>query len=96
MSSQPPAQHSRAHLGRLPLGAAVVVAVVCGVLMAVQSRINGELGRQLGDGFSAVVTLIPRSRGRRMQELLGRAEIEAEMITVAPGDALIGQLSADQ
>jgi len=45
--------HSRAHLGRLPLGAAVVVAVVCGVLMAVQSRINGELGRQLGDGFSA-------------------------------------------
>ncbi|WP_382308096.1 DMT family transporter [Herbiconiux sp. UC225_62] len=48
MSSQ-----SRAHLGRLPLGAAVVVAVVCGVLMAAQSRLNGELGRRLGDGFTA-------------------------------------------
>ena len=26
---------------------------VCGVLMATQSRINGELGRRLGDGFTA-------------------------------------------
>ena len=41
------------HAGRLPLGAAVGVAVVCGVLMATQSRINGELGRRLGDGFTA-------------------------------------------
>ncbi|MGD8194545.1 DMT family transporter [Herbiconiux sp. P18] len=39
--------------GRLPLGAAVGVAVVCGVLMATQSRINGEFGRRLGDGFTA-------------------------------------------
>jgi superfamily II DNA/RNA helicase len=54
----------------------------------------GRTGRAGKKG--TVVTLIPRSRGRRMQELLGRAEIEAEMITVAPGDALIGQLSADQ
>ncbi|MFB2599677.1 DMT family transporter [Herbiconiux sp. P17] len=53
MTSQPDAHHSRAHLGRLPLGAAVVVAVVCGVMMATQSRINGELGRRLGDGFTA-------------------------------------------
>jgi transporter family-2 protein len=44
---------ARAHLGRLPLGPAVVIAVVCGVLMATQSRINGELGRRLGDGFTA-------------------------------------------
>ncbi|MDO9396670.1 MAG: DMT family transporter [Herbiconiux sp.] len=39
--------------GRLPLGVAVGIAVVCGVLMATQSRINGELGRRLGDGFTA-------------------------------------------
>lgn len=39
--------------GRLPLGAAVGVAVVCGVLMATQSRINGEFGRRLGDGYTA-------------------------------------------
>ena len=39
--------------GRLPLGAAVGIAVVCGMLMATQSRVNGEFGRQLGDGFTA-------------------------------------------
>ena len=41
------------HAGRLPLGVAVGTAVVCGVLMATQSRINGELGRRLGEGFTA-------------------------------------------
>ncbi|WP_440708126.1 DMT family transporter [Herbiconiux sp. YIM B11900] len=41
------------HAGRLPLGAAVGVAVFCGILMATQSRINGELGRRMGDGFTA-------------------------------------------
>ncbi|MCS5713922.1 DMT family transporter [Herbiconiux sp. CPCC 205716] len=40
------------HAGRLPLGVAVGVAVVCGVLMATQSRINGEFGRRLGDPYS--------------------------------------------
>ncbi|WP_066039445.1 DMT family transporter [Herbiconiux solani] len=39
--------------GRLPLWVAVGVAVVCGILMATQSRINGEFGRRLGDGFTA-------------------------------------------
>ncbi len=39
--------------GRLPLGVAVGVAVGCGILMATQSRINGELGHRLGDGFTA-------------------------------------------
>jgi bacterial/archaeal transporter family-2 protein len=29
------------------------VAVGCGALMATQSRVNGELGRRLGDGFTA-------------------------------------------
>ncbi|MCS5716981.1 DEAD/DEAH box helicase [Herbiconiux sp. CPCC 205763] len=54
----------------------------------------GRTGRAGKKG--TVVTLIPRSRGRRMQELLGRAEIEAEMITVAPGDSLVSELAADQ
>ncbi|MFB2555495.1 DEAD/DEAH box helicase [Herbiconiux liangxiaofengii] len=53
----------------------------------------GRTGRAGKKG--TVVTLIPRSRGRRMMELLDRAEIEAEMITVAPGDGLIGEISAD-
>ncbi|MCS5734600.1 DMT family transporter [Herbiconiux daphne] len=48
MTTAPPS-----NAGRLPLWAAVGVAVVCGVLMATQSRINGELGHRLGDGFTA-------------------------------------------
>ncbi|TAJ49129.1 MAG: DEAD/DEAH box helicase [Herbiconiux sp.] len=54
----------------------------------------GRTGRAGKKG--TVVTLIPRARGRRMNELLDRAEIEAEMVTVVPGDALVGQLAADQ
>jgi transporter family-2 protein len=38
---------------RLPLWAGIAVAVTCGVLMATQSRINGEFGRRIGDGFTA-------------------------------------------
>jgi transporter family-2 protein len=37
----------------LPLWLALVFALVCGALVAVQSRINGELGSRLGDGFTA-------------------------------------------
>lgn len=37
----------------LPLWLALVFAVLCGGLVAVQSRINGELGSRLGDGFTA-------------------------------------------
>ncbi len=54
----------------------------------------GRTGRAGKKG--TVVTLIGRSRGRRMQELLGRAEIAAEMVTVAPGDALLSELAADR
>ncbi len=36
-----------------PLWLAILLAVVCGAGVAVQSRINGELGRRLGDGFAA-------------------------------------------
>ena len=37
----------------LPLWLALVIALLCGALVAVQSRINGELGSRLGDGFTA-------------------------------------------
>ncbi|MFF1573237.1 DMT family transporter [Leifsonia sp. NPDC058292] len=39
----------------LPLWLAIVFAIVCGAGVAVQSRINGELGRRLDDGFTAAV-----------------------------------------
>ncbi|TFD81487.1 DMT family transporter [Cryobacterium psychrophilum] len=37
----------------LPVWLAVVFSVLIGALYAVQSRVNGELGVQIGDGFSA-------------------------------------------
>lgn len=37
----------------IPLWLAIVFALLCGAGVAVQSRINGELGRRLGDGFVA-------------------------------------------
>ncbi len=55
---------------------------------------SGRTGRAGKKG--TVVTLIPRARGRRMTELLDRAEIRAEMVTVVPGDALVSELAADQ
>jgi transporter family-2 protein len=36
-----------------PTWLALVIGVACGALVAVQSRINGELGRRLDDGFTA-------------------------------------------
>jgi transporter family-2 protein len=36
-----------------PLWLALVFALLCGALVAIQSRINGELGSRLGDGFTA-------------------------------------------
>jgi superfamily II DNA/RNA helicase len=53
----------------------------------------GRTGRAGKKG--TVVTLIPRARRRRMDELLERAEIEAEMVDAFPGDALLGELAAD-
>ena len=38
-----------------PLWLALVLATVCGAGVAVQSRINGELGARLGDGVTAAV-----------------------------------------
>ncbi|QDZ15193.1 DEAD/DEAH box helicase [Humibacter ginsenosidimutans] len=51
---------------------------------------SGRTGRAGKQG--TVVTLIPRQRRRRMTELLGRAEIQAEFEEVAAGDARISDL----
>jgi transporter family-2 protein len=39
--------------GTLPMWLAVVLAVASGALTALQTRVNGELGHRIGDGFSA-------------------------------------------
>ncbi|WP_207454981.1 DEAD/DEAH box helicase [Desertivibrio insolitus] len=48
---------------------------------------TGRAGKQ-----GTVVTLITRARRRRMEELLGRAEIEATVEAARPGDALVSDL----
>ncbi len=53
---------------------------------------SGRTGR--AGKVGTVVTLVNRNRRRKMDELLGRAEIDATMSHVAPGDELIGQLAA--
>ncbi|RPE78247.1 MULTISPECIES: DEAD/DEAH box helicase [unclassified Frondihabitans] len=52
---------------------------------------SGRTGRAGKEG--TVVTLITRARRRRMEELLDRAEITAEMVEARPGDRLIDQLA---
>ncbi|EAR25862.1 ATP-dependent RNA helicase [marine actinobacterium PHSC20C1] len=52
----------------------------------------GRTGRAGKAG--TVVTLIPRNRRRKMDELLGRAEIDAESVDVAPGDSFVDRLAA--
>jgi superfamily II DNA/RNA helicase len=53
---------------------------------------SGRTGRAGKQG--TVVTLIPKARRRRMDELLGRAEIKASVDFAAPGDAILGELAA--
>ena len=53
---------------------------------------SGRTGRAGKQG--TVVTLISRARRRRMDELLGRAEIKATTQNAAPGDAVLGELAA--
>lgn len=43
------------HHSPLAVSLAMIGAVVCGGLVAAQSRINGQLGRELGDGYLAAV-----------------------------------------
>jgi superfamily II DNA/RNA helicase len=53
---------------------------------------SGRTGR--AGKVGTVVTLVNRNRRRKMDELLGRAEIDAESIDVAAGDAVIDRLAA--
>ena len=53
---------------------------------------SGRTGRAGKTG--TVVTLISKARRRRMDELLGRAEIRASMENAAPGDRVIEELAA--
>ncbi len=53
---------------------------------------SGRTGR--AGKVGTVVTLISRARRRRMDELLGRAEIKANMVDVRPGDAVLDELAA--
>lgn len=69
----------------MPVWLALVFSVLMGALYAVQSRVNGELGQQLGDGFTAAVIsfgsglvilslgLVMFRRGRRGLQLVARA-----------------------
>jgi superfamily II DNA/RNA helicase len=53
---------------------------------------SGRTGR--AGKVGTVVTLISKARRRRMDELLGRAEIRASVEIAAPGDRVIGELAA--
>jgi superfamily II DNA/RNA helicase len=53
---------------------------------------SGRTGR--AGKVGTVVTLVPRNRRRKMDDLLGRAEIEVTAEFVAPGDAVISDLAA--
>lgn len=53
---------------------------------------SGRTGR--AGKVGTVVTLINRNRRRKMDELLGRAEIEATSVYAAPGDAMLDELAA--
>ena len=52
----------------------------------------GRTGRAGKSG--TVVTLIPKQRRRRMDELLDRAEIEASFVTATPNDAAVQELAS--
>ncbi|KQO61488.1 DEAD/DEAH box helicase [Curtobacterium sp. Leaf261] len=51
----------------------------------------GRTGRAGKEG--TVVTLITNNRRRKMEDMLGRAEIEAPMVSVAPGDQFLKELA---
>ena len=53
---------------------------------------SGRTGR--AGKVGTVVTLVNRNRRRKMDELLGRAEIDARSDFAAPGDAMLAELAA--
>ncbi|RLP68699.1 DEAD/DEAH box helicase, partial [Mycetocola manganoxydans] len=52
---------------------------------------SGRTGRAGKEGM--VVTLIPKARQRRMTDLLGRAEIEADYVNARPGDEIVEEIA---
>ncbi|MBE7163267.1 MAG: DEAD/DEAH box helicase, partial [Williamsia herbipolensis] len=53
---------------------------------------SGRTGRAGKEG--TVVTIVPRNRRRKIEGILDRAEIDAELVPAAPGDALVEELAA--
>ncbi len=52
---------------------------------------SGRTGR--AGRMGTVVTIVPKTRQRRMSELLDRADIEAELVFVRPGDDVIAEVA---
>ncbi|WP_439693755.1 DEAD/DEAH box helicase [Curtobacterium sp. SP.BCo] len=53
---------------------------------------SGRTGRAGKEG--TVVTIVPRSRRRKIEGILEHAEIEAELVDAAPGDGIVAELAA--
>ncbi|WP_066522639.1 DEAD/DEAH box helicase [Curtobacterium ammoniigenes] len=53
---------------------------------------SGRTGRAGKEG--TVVTIVPRNRRRKIEGILDRAEIDADLVPAAPGEDLIGELAA--
>jgi superfamily II DNA/RNA helicase len=53
---------------------------------------SGRTGRAGKEG--TVVTIVPRGRVRKIEGILERAEIEADMVQAGPGDGIVAELAA--
>ncbi|WP_395868100.1 DEAD/DEAH box helicase [Curtobacterium sp. PhB130] len=53
---------------------------------------SGRTGRAGKEG--TVVTIVPRGRIRKIEGILERAEIEADLVQAAPGDGIVAELAA--
>ncbi|WIE83924.1 DEAD/DEAH box helicase [Curtobacterium sp. MCPF17_021] len=53
---------------------------------------SGRTGRAGKEG--TVVTIVPRGRIRKIEGILERAEIEADLVQAAPGDGIVSELAA--